>query len=129
MVTVKFYLDSKADKIKLYPIHLVIRQKELQVKVSTGEKLKKKDWDHKNQIVKESEYRHKSMNKFLSFIKLEVEKVIESTPHTKLTSKKIKTKIQELVESRRSNINTKIVEEVAEYSVGKDKISFIDLQK
>ncbi len=78
MVTVKFYLDSKADKIKLYPIHLVIRQKELQVKVSTGEKLKKKDWDHKNQIVKESEYRHKSMNKFLSFIKLEVEKVIES---------------------------------------------------
>ena len=51
MINVKFYLD-KADKSKKYPIHLVLRQKELQIKVATGEKVMKKDWDNKNQSVK-----------------------------------------------------------------------------
>jgi len=46
MINVKFYLD-KADKSKRFPIHLVIRQKDLQVKVATGEKILKKDWDNK----------------------------------------------------------------------------------
>ena len=54
MVNVKFYLD-KADKSKHFPIHLVIRQKDVQVKVATGEKVLKKDWDAKNQLVKETE--------------------------------------------------------------------------
>jgi hypothetical protein len=43
MVSVKFYLD-KADKNKRSPIHLVLRQKEVQIKVATGEKICKKDW-------------------------------------------------------------------------------------
>ena len=53
MINVKFYLD-KADKSKRFPIHLVIRQKDVQIKVSTGEKVFKKDWDNTNQVVKES---------------------------------------------------------------------------
>jgi hypothetical protein len=53
MINVKFYLD-KADKSKRFPVHLVIRQKDVQVKVATGEKILKKDWDNKNQVVKES---------------------------------------------------------------------------
>lgn len=68
MINVKFYLD-KADKSKRSPIHLVIRQKDVQVKVATGEKILKKDWDNKNQMVKESGYNHKSVNKFLFFFK------------------------------------------------------------
>ena len=43
MINVKFYLD-KADKSKRFPIHLVIRQKDLQVKIATGEKILKKDF-------------------------------------------------------------------------------------
>ena len=66
MVNVKFYLD-KADKSKHFPIHLVIRQKDAQVKVATGEKVLRKDWDAKNQLVKETEYTHRSINKFLLF--------------------------------------------------------------
>lgn len=42
MINVKFYLD-KADKNRLFPIHLVIRKKDAQIKVATGEKIKKKD--------------------------------------------------------------------------------------
>ena len=61
MVNVKFYLD-KADKSKHFPIHLVLRQKDVQVKVATGEKVLKKDWDAKNQLVKETEYTYKSIS-------------------------------------------------------------------
>ena len=92
MVNVKFYLD-KADKSKHFPIHLVIRQKDVQVKVATGEKVLKKDWDAKNQLVKETEYTHKSINKFLAFLKQEVEKHFETAPHSQFTDKKVKENI------------------------------------
>ena len=126
MISVKFYLD-KADKSKKFPIHLVLRQKDIQVKVATGEKIMKKDWDNENQIVKETEYTHKSINKFLSFLKLEVEKYFETAPHSYFTDKKIKEKIQSLVNSRRENIDVHIVCEEEEKYNKKEKITFIDL--
>jgi DNA (cytosine-5)-methyltransferase 1 len=126
MINVKFYLD-KADKSKRFPIHLVIRQKDVQVKVATGEKISKKDWDSKNQIVKESEYSHKSINKFLSFLKQEVEKYFEAVPHSHFTDKKVKDKILSLVNGRKVNTDIKIVcEDMAEYE-GKTKTTFVDL--
>ena len=126
MINVKFYLD-KADKSKRFPIHLVIRQKDVQVKVATGEKIFKKDWDNKNQVVKDSEYTHKSINKFLSFLKQEVEKYFEAVPHSQFTDKRVKEKILSLVNSRKVNTDVKMVcEDAAEYE-GKTKISFVDL--
>jgi len=126
MINVKFYLD-KADKSKNYPIHLVLRQKEVQIKVATGEKIMKKDWDNKNQTVKETEYRHKSINKFLNFLKQEVEKYFETAPHSMFTEKNVKEKIQLLVISRRENTDINIVgEEVSGYA-NKEKIAFVDL--
>jgi DNA (cytosine-5)-methyltransferase 1 len=126
MINVKFYLD-KADKSKRSPIHLVIRQKDVQVKVATGEKIYKKDWDNKNQVVKESEYKHKSINKFLSFLKQEVEKYFDTVPHAQFTDKKVKEKILSLVNSRKVNTDVKMVcEDAAEYE-GKTKITFVDL--
>lgn len=126
MINVKFYLD-KADKSKRFPIHLVIRQKDVQVKVATGEKIFKKDWDNKNQVVKESEYTYKSINKFLSFLKQEVEKYFDTVPHSQFTDKKVKEKILSLVNSRKVNTDVKMVcEDAAEYE-GKTKITFVDL--
>lgn len=126
MINVKFYLD-KADKSKRFPIHLVIRQKDVQVKVATGEKIFKKDWDNKNQVVKESEYTHKSINKFLLFLKQEVEKYFDSVPHSQFTDKKVKEKILSLVNSRKVNTDVKMVcEDLAEYE-GKAKTTFVDL--
>ena len=126
MINVKFYLD-KADKSKRFPIHLVIRQKDVQVKVATGEKILKKDWDNKNQVVKDSEYTHKSINKFLSFLKQEVEKYFDAVPHTQFTDKKVKEKILSLVNSRKVNTDVKMVCEDAAVYEGKTKISFVDL--
>jgi DNA (cytosine-5)-methyltransferase 1 len=126
MINVKFYLD-KADKSKKFPIHLVIRQKDVQVKVATGEKILKKDWDNKNQVVKESEYTYKSINKFLLFLQQEVEKYFDAVPHSQFTDKKVKEKILSLVNSRKVNTDIKMVcEDAAEYE-GKTKTPFVDL--
>jgi DNA (cytosine-5)-methyltransferase 1 len=126
MINVKFYLD-KADKSKRFPIHLVIRQKEVQVKVATGEKILKKDWDNKKQVVKESEYTHKSINKFLTFLKQEVEKYFNAVPHSQFSDKKVKEKILSLVNSRKVNTDVKLVCEDTAINEGKTKISFVDL--
>lgn len=126
MINVKFYLD-KADKSKRFPIHLVLRQKEVQVKVATGEKILKKDWDNKNQVVKDSDYNHKSINKFLLFLKQEVEKYFDSVPHSQFTDKKVKDKILSLVNSRKENNDVKMVCEGLQEYDGKTKITFVDL--
>lgn len=106
---------------------MVIRNNGVQVKVATGEKIKKKDWDNKNQIVKSSEYTYSSINKFLSFLKTETIKHLETAPHTQLTSKKIKEKILSLVNTRKVNTNVKIVREENAKYITKQKITFIDL--
>lgn len=126
MINVKFYLD-KADKSKRFPIHLVLRQKDKQIKVATGEKIMKKDWDNKNQLVKDSQYSHKSINKFLIFLKQEVEKYFENESHTKFTEKKIKEKITSLVNSRRENTEVNIVSEPEGEYETKSRVTFIDL--
>ncbi len=126
MINVKFYLD-KADKSNHFPIHLVLRQKDVQVKVSTGEKVLKKDWDAKNQNVKETEYTHKSINKFLNFLKQEVEKHFASAPHSQFTNLKVKEKISSLVNSRKQNTDVSIVCEDAEQYKAMQKIKFLDL--
>lgn len=126
MISVKFYLD-KADKNKLSPIHLVLRQKEAQVKVATGEKIKRRDWNSTTQSVKESCYNHKGINKFLLFLKQEVEKYLETSPPSKLTDKKIKEKILSLINNRRVNTEVKMVCEDEAYFKGKQKITFLDL--
>jgi DNA (cytosine-5)-methyltransferase 1 len=126
MINVKFYLD-KADKSKKFPIHLVLRQKDVQIKVATGEKIMKKDWDSQNQLVKDTEYQYKSINKFLLFLKHEVEKHFETAPHSHFTDKKVKEKILSLVNSRRVNTDVKLIcEEETQYTT-KQKITFIDL--
>jgi DNA (cytosine-5)-methyltransferase 1 len=126
MINVKFYLD-KADKSKRFPIHLVLRQKDLQIKVATGEKIMKKDWDNKNQLVKDSEYSHKSINKFLIFLKQEVEKYFETELHSNFTDKKIKDKITSLVNSRKENTSVNIVSEPLTEYEKKTKVTFVDL--
>lgn len=126
MIKIKFYLD-KADKSERSPIHLVIRQKDVNIKVATGEKIMTKDWDAKKQEVKNSEYAHIFINKYLSFLKREVETYINTATHTQLTDKKIKELIQSLVNQKKENLDVRIVnEEPAKYEK-MDKITLVDL--
>ena len=126
MINVKFYLD-KADKNDRFPIHLVLHQKNSKIKVATGEKILKKDWDNKNQLVKDSEYSNKSINKFLKFLKQEVEKYFETELHSNFTDKKIKEKITSLVNSRKENTDINILSEPPLEYETKSKVTFVDL--
>jgi len=126
MIKVKYYLD-KADKNRQSPIHLVIRSKGVNIKASTGEKTRNKDWDSKNQIVKDSEYTHIYINKFLSFLRDEVVKYLETTPHTLLTDVKVKEKILTLINSRKENCDVRILAEEDKNYQGREKVKFIDL--
>lgn len=126
MVNVKFYLD-KADKNRLYPIHLFIREKGKQIKVALREKIKKKDWDSKNQMVLDTCFEHKSINKYLNFIRKETEKYISSIPFSQLTEINLKEKISSLVESKKKNSEISIVSEQCDYFKDKIPVTFIDL--
>jgi DNA (cytosine-5)-methyltransferase 1 len=126
MVKPNFYLDSKSDKRHGYPIHLVIRQRKTQIKVSICEKIKEKDWDKKNQSAKSTYLNHKSLNRYIQFLKKEVESYLEKNPSSKLTDKKIKEKIVSLVESHKACAEQQIFHETDE-SLRKKKLSFIDL--
>lgn len=126
MIKVKFYLD-KADKSERSPIHLVIRQKDIHIKVATGEKVLVNDWDTKKQIVKNSEYAHIGINKFLSFLKSEVEKYLNTASHTQLTDKKIKTLIQTLVNKKKENTDVRILNEEPVKYQEMEKVTLVDL--
>ncbi|RAJ01589.1 DNA (cytosine-5)-methyltransferase 1 [Chitinophaga skermanii] len=127
MVNTKFYLD-KADKHGLYPIHLCIRQKDVQVKVSIGEKIRFSDWDRKSQQLVDKAEGSAYLNQFLFFLKQNIEQYIAATPHTQHTAKKLKEKILSLVKSRKENTQVKLTtQNVPNYSKGKKVFTFIDL--
>ena len=73
MLNIKFYLDSKADKQGYYPIHLFLRKKDVNLKISTGEKIQKTDWDKKAQAVLPTVYGSETINSFLNFLNLKVQ--------------------------------------------------------
>lgn len=127
MISVNFYLDGKADKSGLIPIHLVIRQKEAKIKVSTGEKISKDHWDSNSQCVKEIDEDAQSINKYLSLLKQQVETHLATATHSQLTDVKIKDKIKSLVNSRMSNQDIKILCEQDDYLTGKTCITLVDL--
>jgi len=78
-------------------------------------------------MVKETASRHESINKFLLFLKQEVEKYFETAPHSNFTDKKIKSKILSFVNGRRVNNNVKKACEDEEKYGQKESITFTDL--
>ena len=78
-------------------------------------------------MVLDSEYSHKSINKFLNFLKQEVERYFENEPHINFTDKKIKDKITSLVNSRKENTDINIVLEPPIEYERKSKVTFVDL--
>jgi len=125
-MNINFYLDKPA-KNKLCPIHLVVRQKDKQVKISTGQKVYKEDWDINKQQVLESLPDYIAINKFIGFLKNELGKYLESNPYGKYTEKQIKEKIQNLIQSRKENTEIHFLSDHEMYYERKKAITFIDL--
>src|SRR5437870_557233 len=125
MPKVKFYLDTKSDKHHNYPIHLRIRQRSIQIKVATSEKLKKKDWDPSQQRVKNSNLNHKYLNQYLQFLKAETEKYLDESYASNLTDRAVREKITALVNLHKTCTEKTILKENEEY-YGKERFTFID---
>jgi DNA (cytosine-5)-methyltransferase 1 len=125
MSLVKFYLDSP-DKKSNRPINLQIRTKSIRIKVQTGEKVKEKEWNKKEQAVKKECYNHIFINNYLTFLKTETEKYIQKTATSRLTDEKIKDKIRTLVDSHKSHNEKSIMHEEEVYG-NKESITFVDL--
>lgn len=124
MVTINFYLD-KSDKKGCAPIHLVLRDNGKQVKAATGEKVPLKDWDKDLQLVKNSFEEHDSLNKYLAFLRKEVDNFLKKSLKAAISKTDLKVLISSLVESYKSNNEVSIVAEEKPF-YGK-KITFIDL--
>ncbi len=126
MLSVKFYLDSP-DRTDQYSIHFVLRDKSRQVKVSTGEKVQRDQWDTESQSVKESEPRHRSINHFLGTLRHVVERHIAAHPSKQVIGPRLKAELQALVDARKSNASAGIQPDQSEYMVGKEPVTFVDL--
>ncbi len=126
MPAIKFYLDSKPDKYFNYPIHLVIRSKDIQVKVALGVKMKRKEWNASKQIVKDNCYNHIRLNQFIELLRNEALKFIDKTPASQLTDKRLKEKLLFFVNAHKANTAKNIICENEQY-LTKQKITFIDL--
>jgi len=126
MINIKFYLD-KTNKSGLSPIHLVIRKKRVQIKVSIGEKIKRKDWNIKTQSVRPTNYDSTTINDYLNFLKSEVEQYLLTATASQRTDTKIKRKILQLVDNWKSNSGKNLICENKEYYEGKKGITFLDL--
>jgi DNA (cytosine-5)-methyltransferase 1 len=126
MLNIRFYLDTKSDKNYNRPLHLVIVQKGIKIKVAIGEKIKASDWSASKQFVRESYYGHKTLNNYLSFLKNQVSKYLEKTAPALLTSKNVKDYITSLVNPRKKSSSINIIAE-SEELYNKEKVTFIDL--
>jgi DNA (cytosine-5)-methyltransferase 1 len=125
-MNIDFYLDSNYDKNFEYHIYLRIKQRSAQIKVSIGEKVKKKDWDTREQRVKSSCYNHRFLNNYLKYLKEETQKFLEKTSAAKLTDKNIKDKIATLVKTHKASTEKTILCE-DEYYANKERVTFVDL--
>lgn len=124
MATVNFYLD-KVDKQGLAPIHLRINCDGTQVKISTGKKVVKSDFDKANQAVKSNNKEAQSINNYLTYLKDRAEELLNGSYKKRYTTNELKELLLEQVNAYKQDSNVSVVkEQMALY--GKP-ITFIDL--
>lgn len=124
MATINFYLD-KPDKKGFSPIHLRINCNSEQVKLSTGEKIKQKDFNKKNQSVKENVERATEINYYLSYLKDRADELLNNSYKKSYTNKEIKLKLNDFVKAYKEGHNVNIVrEQIPLYG---NPFTFVDL--
>lgn len=124
MATVNFYLD-KVDKQGLAPIHLRINCDGVQVKVSTGKKVVKADFDKNSQEVNSSNKDAQAINGYLTYLRLRAEELLNGSYKKRYTTNQLKDLLLEQVNAYKQDSTVSVVKEQVEM-YGKP-ITFIDL--
>jgi len=124
MATVNYYLD-KPDKKGYAPIHLRINCNGKQIKISTGAKVIPNLFDKDLQLIKLEVPNAEIDNHYLSYLKKRALSIMKNSYKRVLSSREIKLKLNQYVESYKESSQVKIVEEVLHPY--KKTITFIDL--
>ena len=110
MATINFYLD-KSNKKGFSPIHLRINCNSEQIKLSTGEKIKRQDFDKETQTVKQNSERSTEINHYLNYLKERADELLNNSYKKSYTNNEIKTKLHGFVKAYKENHNVNIVRE------------------
>ncbi|MCF6279716.1 MAG: DNA cytosine methyltransferase [Flavobacteriaceae bacterium] len=124
MATINFYLD-KSDKKGFAPIHLRINCNSEQVKLSTGEKIKPKDFDIDTHLVKENAERVTEINHYLGYLKDRADELLNNSCKKSYTNKEIKAKLKDFVKAYKEGHKVNIVRE--QVSLYGKPFTFVDL--
>lgn len=129
-MNVKFYTDKPSKNLEV-PIHISLRGKflgkELRVKVATGQKVNKSQWDTKKQLVKLGVKGAGMINTYLTALKNQTETMLQSFVGKRVTEQRIKAEVEKIVLKYRTANSMYVSEDRAEYLRSKKGITFIDL--
>ena len=127
MATINFYLD-KSNKKGFSPIHLRINCNSEQIKLSTGEKIKRQDFDKETQTVKQNSERSTEINHYLNYLKERADELLNNSYKKSYTNNEIKTKLHGFVKAYKENHNVNIVrEQIPLY--GKQGVEFEKIER
>lgn len=111
MATVKYYLD-KVGKSGLAPIHLRVHCDGNQVKLSTGIKVKPKNFDKETYKISLYEKNASLNNDFLDYLKDRSLKIFNDNRKKIFTDREAKDKIKEIIDNYKKNQKVEIVSQM-----------------
>ncbi len=123
MATVKYYLD-KVGKSGLAPIHLRVHCRGVQVKLSTGVKVRPEKFDKTTYKISPCEKNALANNEFLDFLKERSLELFNNSKKKVYTTNEAKSEIKKLILNYQENQKVEIIAEAnAPY---KESVNFID---
>lgn len=124
MATINFYLD-KPDKKGFAPIHLRINCNGEQIKIATGEKIRKEDFDKETQQIRKSADNFLEINHYLSYLKERADELLNRSYKRLYTDREIKDVLNGFVKGYKEDHHVNIVKE--QLSIYGTPFTFIDL--
>jgi DNA (cytosine-5)-methyltransferase 1 len=124
MATINFYLD-KADKKGFAPIHLRVNCEGSQIKVATGEKIKIKDFDKDNQLVKNEVENSNELNHYLTYLKDRTNDLFTNGNKKRYTNSEIKRLLSSYINNYKATQKVSIIKE--QLPLDKKSFTFVDL--
>ncbi|WGF92949.1 DNA (cytosine-5-)-methyltransferase [Aequorivita marisscotiae] len=124
MATINFYLD-KPDKKGFTPIHLRINCNGSQVKVSTGQKIKLKNFNKSKQKAIGLSVESHEINHYLDFLRERADELLHHSNKKTFVQDEVKSLLNEHIENYKANSNVNIIKE--QVSLYGKPFTFVDL--
>jgi len=124
MATINFYLD-KSDKKGFAPIHLRINCSGSQIKLSTGQKIKPKNFNKTTQRATGLSVESHEINHYLDFLLERADELLHHSHKKVFTQDEVKAILNEHIENYKENSNVNIIKE--QITLYGKPFTFVDL--